>query len=70
MGKRRKGGDAPATDTWSGKSPQEKADAFDASYAAHSGPRPVIPPALPEQVSDRGGDVGIPARGPSVPDGT
>lgn len=69
MGKRRKGDDAPATGAWADKSPQEKADAFDASYAAHQG-RPIIPPALPEQTSDHGGNAGIPSSGPSVPDET
>ena len=64
MGKRRKGGDAPQ-DTWASKSPQQKADAFDASHARHSGKG--VPP-LPEPADRHGGDVGIPASGPSVPD--
>lgn len=68
MGKRRKG-DSTFEDRGADKSPQEKADAFDASYAAHQG-RPIIPPALPEQTSDHGGNAGIPSSGPSVPDET
>lgn len=68
MGKRRKN-DSTFEDRWADKSPQEKADAFDASYAAHQG-RPIIPPALPEQTSDHGGNAGIPSSGPSVPDET
>lgn len=65
MGKRRKGDSTP-TDTWAGKTPQQKADAFDASYAQQSGQG--VPP-LPDSANQYGGSVGIPASGPSVPDG-
>jgi hypothetical protein len=43
MGKRRKGGNE-TPDTWEDKSPQEKADWFDASVTSHGGethPEPV-----------------------------
>lgn len=66
MGKRRKGGDAPQ-DTWAAKSPQEKADAFDASIQSHSGKG--VPP-LPPGRTRRSGSIGIPSSGPSVPDET
>lgn len=67
MGKRRKGDDAPATGAWADKSPQGKADAFDASYEAHSGRG--VPP-LPDTPDSYGGNAGIPSSGPSVPDET
>lgn len=70
MGKRRKDGAAPATNTWASKSPQEKADAFDASYEAHQARAEAreerLP--LPDEGRNYGGSVGIPASGPSTPD--
>lgn len=69
MGKRRKGGDAPQ-DTWAGQSPQQKAKAFDDSFEAHQAKAEARAERLPLPAEGRnyGGNVGIPASGPSVPD--
>lgn len=66
MGKHGKNKDKPGG--WSGKSPQQKADEFDASHDAsqkRAAGRPWDRPAPIQGTDNTGGDIGIPASGPS-----